>query len=227
MFSIFLVFGTYIAAKVLLVGSPIYGGLSALMPEFWWQRTVGMSGVLALLVAVVTFALRREGLTWAAAGLGPWDPRRELPWACVCAGAVLFVQETMLNPVSNDSAVQAWGTVTQSGGGRWLALLSTGFLGGSMEEILYRGALFALLRRRWGNARGARIGFIVVSAAVFAGFHGLSSPGDYAVYSVIGAIFASVLSVSGSLRSVIFAHVAVNCVLVMGWGWYLHLPSLR
>lgn len=228
MFSIFLVFGSYVAAKSLFVGSRIYGPLSALMPEFWWQHLFGMTLVAGVVGGMIAYRLRRESLEPSAIGLGPARWAREAAWAIAVTAIVIVIDELLLTSSSNSSSVGAWSAAVESGGwGRAGSLYAVGLMTGVQEELVYRGSLFAFLGKRWGTGPRARAAFVFVSAVIFASLHGLSGAVDYAVYALLGAVLASALVLSGSLRTVMAAHVMVNCILIMGWGRLLNLPRLR
>lgn len=226
--SMLLVFGAYVAAKSLFVGAPLYDRLAWIMPVEWWANAVGMVLTLGVLWAIVAYRLNCESLSWEDAGWSAPALPRELAWGGACAAAVLAVGELLLTSTSNSASVERWRAVVDSGlVGKILALISIGLLTGIMEELVYRGALFAFTRRRWGRELRGRTAFVAASAVFFAAMHGLSGWADYLVYALIGALFAGTLAASSSLRAVMLAHVLVNSAHVVGWGRYLRLPSLR
>lgn len=86
-------------------------------------------------------------------------------------------------------------------------LISVGLLVPLAEEVIFRGILYAWLRR-WGVPVA-----VVVSALVFGLFHGLNA--IFFVGLVIGALNALVYEKSGSLWPAVIAHAVNNSVAVV------------
>ncbi|MDD5628450.1 MAG: CPBP family intramembrane metalloprotease [Elusimicrobia bacterium] len=212
--SLFLVTGVYFAASTLLREPDAYRRLAFLLPPDWWGEVAGKGGVLVLLWLVISWRLRCESRGWDAAGWNAFSGKnagRELAWALGCAALVIVAGESFLNRgpgPSNWAAAEKWDrNMASAGAGKYVVFVLGTILTGINEELFYRGGFFAFLRGR--GCRGLAV-FLAASSVVFATFHGLSSAADYAIYAAMGAVFAVTLAVSGSLRSVILAHILVN-----------------
>ena len=83
-------------------------------------------------------------------------------------------------------------------------------LGGITEEIVFRGLLFATLRRRFGTGAAA-----VLSASIFAIAHGYGVLGFAAVFWS-GLLWAFAYERTGSLLPSMAAHAADNLTASLG-----------
>jgi len=193
--SLFIVIAGYLAAGIIFEGSGL---------------VLSKACVLASMIALIGYRLKSTGLGWKAAGWGPADPLRELAWAGGCALAVWALAFFFLHADSNQAGVSRWSAVLDRPDGKLVFFVSGCLITGVLEELVYRGALRAYIRRD--------AAFVAASALLFSAFHFLSTPWDYVVYAAIGAVFAGTLVASRSLRAVMLAHVLVNTAHLFGLG---------
>lgn len=85
----------------------------------------------------------------------------------------------------------------------WLLLFGGIVVAPFVEELFFRGFIFAALRRQWNWQKG-----MVASAALFALFHIL--PTSLLPIFILGLIFAFLYQVSGSLWPAILMHMLTN-----------------
>jgi membrane protease YdiL (CAAX protease family) len=78
-----------------------------------------------------------------------------------------------------------------------------------VEEVFFRGFVFAGLRRKWGWPKAA-----VASAALFALAH--VAPTSILPIFVLGLIFAFLYQTSGSIWPGILMHILTNAVALVG-----------
>jgi membrane protease YdiL (CAAX protease family) len=155
---------------------------------------------LCLTVAALLLLIARwDGLTRRDLGLGRESAGRGLRWALVLAGAVLVVYGIGLAvPLTRDAFLDE--RVTSLSAGELLArvLIRVPFGTVLLEEIAFRGVLWAMLVRRWGTTWAT-----AVSSLLFGLWHVLPSLGlsraNPAVEAVFGASQAGVaLSVAAA-----------------------------
>lgn len=217
--SLFFLIAGYVAASMMFNEPRLYSSVSGLIPTIWWTAVFGKLCTLAVMAALIGYRLKSLSLGWKPAGWGRLEPARELRWAAACALVVWVVAELFLRDDSNRAGAAAAASVASSSG-KLIFFLSSCLLTGMLEELVYRGGLRAFLSRG-DESRKANAVFVCVSAAMFSAFHWLSSPADYVVYAVMGAVFAGTLVRSGSLRAVMLAHVLVNTAHLYGLGNYV------
>lgn len=193
--SLFILIAGYLAAGIIFEGAGLI---------------LSKACVLASMIALIGYRLKTTGLGWKAAGWGPIDPLREFSWAGVCALAVWTLAFFFLRADSNHAAVSKWSAVLDQPNGKLVFFVSCCLITGVLEELVYRGALRAFIRRDSA--------FVAASALLFAAFHGLSTPWDFVVYAAMGAVFAGTLIASRSLRAVMLAHILVNTAHLFGLG---------
>ncbi len=111
-------------------------------------------------------------------------------------------QDPMANPLLPEIAAAAdvWAKA--------VALVLVGIAAPLFEETVFRGVLYRTLRARWGVLVG-----VLLSAAVFAAVHMV--PGQFAYVAVLGAAFAVLYEVTGSLLPAMVAHGLENTVSVI------------
>lgn len=219
--SVFILIAGYLAASLVFREPGLYAPVSGVIPLVWWTAVFGKLCVAAVMTALIGYRLKRLSLDWRAAGWGKAEPLRELGWAGLCAAVVWIISFFLLRADSNQGAVLKWsGLVDGGSSGKLLFFLSACLLGGTLEELVYRGGLRAFLCRGEDSA-GANVTFIAASALVFAAFHWVAGPADFLVYAAMGGVFAATLVRSGSLRSVMLAHILVNTAHLFGLGHYV------
>ncbi|MBC8104007.1 MAG: CPBP family intramembrane metalloprotease [Cytophagales bacterium] len=121
-----------------------------------------------------------------------------LPWV---AAGLKMEQALPINALIESVTKQGWGVLL-------LAALAIGPGPGFGEEMLFRGFLFGLLRRRWGLWPG-----VIVSGFVFAAVHGYFI-GFLPVF-LFGMALAALYHRTGSLWVGIIVHATNNSVLVL------------
>jgi membrane protease YdiL (CAAX protease family) len=147
----------------------------------WYVPVCVVTAVLLVLIA------RRSGLTWDDLGLGRAAARRGLRWGLVLVGAVLVVLSVGLALPITQEAFQderAAGLSPEELVYRVLIRVPLGTV--LLEEIAFRGVLWAMVRRRWGPVRAT-----VVSSVLFGLWHVQPSRGltraNAAAQEVFGA----------------------------------------
>ena len=162
----------------------------------------------SLLAAVWIFGVRKHGTGWRAVGFAP-PPRPRgllLPWpvllASLATGAV-YVQVVsalgldMLVPPSLPHELLGEGVV------RLLSFAGVGLAGPLVEEVFFRGFLFAALIRPLG-----KVGAAVVASAVFSAAHA-SIPVVIPLF-VTGLLLSWLYLRTGSIWPPFAAHAAQN-----------------
>lgn len=170
---------------------------------------------ISSILGIAVFVVLLGRLAWSGLGLRPVPAGaylRALGWWLLClpvVTAVLYATykitgraaiEEQLDMMPDLSADD--GTVTAG------FILLVGVLSPIAEELLFRGVLFAWLRRHTGFWIAG-----VLSALVFAGAHGI--PDIILPTAILGLLFAWIYERTGSLWPAMLAHVAHN-LLVTG-----------
>lgn len=220
--SLFILLMGYVAAGAVFNEPRLYSPVAGLLPLAWWTGVVGKTCGIAMMTALIGYRLKSSGRGWKSAGWGRAEPLKELGYAAACAGVVWVIAFFLLADDANQGGLANHAQDDlRSSSGWWLVFLSSCLLTGVKEELVYRGGLRAFLS---GGASGSirdDVKFVLVSGVVFAAGHWLSSPGAYAVYALIGGVFAVTLARSGSLRAVMIAHILVNTAHLYGLGHYV------
>jgi hypothetical protein len=166
-------------------------------------------GEAVLLLPVWYLALRRRGAAWADLGLRGFRP------AAVGLGCGLMLLSLLFNLVY--AAVLGLFNLQMQPD---IQLLFTGtdyplavLFGGAIvapfvEEVFFRGFIFAGLRQRWDWKKAA-----LASSALFALFHVM--PTSLAPIFILGLIFAFLYQVSGSIWPAILMHMLTNSVALL------------
>jgi membrane protease YdiL (CAAX protease family) len=169
---------------------------------------------LSVLGAVYLVALRWRGLSWFDLGLRPavafWYARAiylGIAAYLLIAMASALVGQLLgglpVNPQIKQlvpSGITLWGSLTMA----LMVCLVAPFI----EEILFRGILYAWLRRRWGIVVSS-----LVSGICFSLLHGI--PWLIPAIAVLGVLLAVIYEKSGSLWPSIVAHAIFNSVTVI------------
>lgn len=179
-------------------------------------REGAVAAVMGLLLAgqalgpLLMMALFPPARVVAFAGLRrPADPGATYRRAALGAVGALLLQIIWSSvgpaPAENSRVVEHLVYAVVGGGHLWPMLwltVSIGLVGPLAEEVLYRGFMFGMLRRRWGFWPGA-----VTSAVMFGLSHGLTN----AVPAVLlGIYFAYQAERDGTLCGAILLHVLNN-----------------
>lgn len=184
-----------------------FGVVGLLGDRLGWPVDAGLLVVLGeaiLLVPVWYFTVNKYGVAWADLGLRGFQP-----WA-VGLGCGLMLLSMVFNlfyaallslfnlQVQPDIAIMFENTRYP------MALLFGGAVVAPLvEEIFFRGFVFAGLRRRWTWQKAA-----LVSAGLFALAHFL--PTSILPIFILGLIFAFLYQASGSLWPAILMHMLTN-----------------
>jgi membrane protease YdiL (CAAX protease family) len=137
--------------------------------------------------ALLVLIARRSGLSWGDLGLGRASARRGLRWGLILAGAVVAVYLVGLAVPFTREAFQDERAADLSPGELVYRMLVRVPLGTVLlEEIGFRGVLWALLRRRWGHAWAT-----AVSSVLFGFWHVAPSRGLTRANAAVEAIFGT------------------------------------
>jgi len=194
-----------------LVGIALWGGAfvalragAAYLPFQLDPGLIISLGELLLLVPVWFLAMRKYRVNWAGLGLRPFPP------PAVGLGCGLMTLSFLFNFI--------YGLILGLFGQRiqvdlvpvfaglespWLLLLGGAVIAPLVEEIFFRGFIFAGLAPRFGWQRAA-----LISAFIFALVH-LSLTALLPIF-ILGYIFALLYYLSGSLWPAIFMHILTN-----------------
>ncbi|MGW7364103.1 CPBP family intramembrane glutamic endopeptidase [Streptomyces sp. NPDC054841] len=181
-------------------------------------------------VALVLIA-RLAGLTWDELGLGRCSARRGLRWGLVLVGAVLLVYAVALALPFTREAFQDERAAELTAGQLVYRVLVRVPLGTVLlEEIAFRGVLWAMMRRQWGAAWATAISSVLfglwhiqpsrgltrsnaAAEAVFGtGPAGIALSVTAAVVgtALAGVVFCELRRRSGSLIPPMALHCALN-----------------
>jgi membrane protease YdiL (CAAX protease family) len=137
-----------------------------------------------------------------------------LGYICAIALTALYLQVFPINGAPHDPAAELGRTL--SGGALVLFAVSTMFLAPLLEEIVFRGFFFNMLRSSFRNRLPAGIGdfsAVVVSGAIFAAVHGTLT--GFPMLFIIGMVLAEVYRRTGSLHASIAMHFINNTVVTV------------
>ncbi|MFD9213848.1 CPBP family intramembrane glutamic endopeptidase [Streptomyces sp. NPDC059544] len=102
--------------------------------------------------AVLVLLARLGGITWDELGMGRSSVRRGLRWGLVLAGAVLAVYAVApALPFTREAFVDRRVAGLSAGELVYRVFVRVPFGTVLLEEVAFRGVLWALLRRRWGT----------------------------------------------------------------------------
>ncbi|RME97704.1 MAG: CPBP family intramembrane metalloprotease [Chloroflexi bacterium] len=161
-------------------------------------------GTLLLLVPVWFFTIRKYGVTWAQLGL------RGFSAGAVGMGCGLMLASLLFNVLYGgflalfDLQIQPDVSLLFNNTDLPVALLFGGaIVAPIVEEIFFRGFVFAGLRNKWNWKIAA-----VVSAGLFALAHVI--PTSFLPIFILGMIFAYLYQISGSVWPGIIMHMLTN-----------------
>jgi len=137
--------------------------------------------------ALLLLIARRSGLDWDALGLGRATARRGLRWGLLLAGAVLAVFLAGLAiPFTREFFDDERASALSPGELAHRALVRVPLGTVLLEEIGFRGVLWAMLERRWGAAAAT-----AVSSLLFGLWHIQPSRGLTRANAAVGALFGT------------------------------------
>ena len=207
------------AGVILVMGLPVAAALAGVEHPALEPATVAVSALPVILLA------RRELLAprGLARGWGMWPVRPGLLglWALalIAVGTLIDLLLGLAGSWTGGAghwtewfdADLAWGTPLEAAS----SLASSVVVAPVVEEVVFRGLLFATLRRRLPALAAA-----TVSGAVFALAHGYGLMGFLSVFAS-GVLWAWAYERSGSLLPAIVAHAANNFVAALAVLWLL------
>ena len=168
---------------------------------------------LSLLGAIYLLVLRRRGLTWGDLGLRPAAPEwlgRTL-WVTLLAFSLVIVINLLIQSLSGAPAenpqVEALAPRGSSLPAFLVLLAMVAGVVPFVEELLFRGLLYTLLRRHLGISPS-----VVISALLFAALHMI--PSLMPSLFVIGVILALLYERSRSLWPAIGMHGLHNALML-------------
>ena len=153
---------------------------------------------------------RRDGCSWSDLGLGGRDARTGLRWGAVLAGAVLVLDLVAAQlPLTREAFADTRATALSGGAVLWHVLMRIPLGTALLEEVAFRGVLYAMLARRSG-VRAAIAG----SSLLFGLWHVLPSIGlreaNAAVADLVGTGSAgTVVTVVGAVLGTAIAGVVL------------------
>lgn len=166
-----------LAVVVLVVANVLNGVLAAV----WYVPVCVVAAALLVLIA------RRSGYTWDDLGLGRAAARRGLRWGLVLVGAVLVILSVGLAlPFTREAFLdeRAAGLSSVELVYRVLVRVPLGTV--LLEEIAFRGVLWAMVRRRCGPVWAT-----VVSSVLFGLWHVQPSRGLTRANAAAQAVFGA------------------------------------
>ncbi len=189
-----------------------------------WQIDLGLFVTLwegVLIVPVWWLAIRKYRLTWSALGLRGFQPQA----VGVGCGLMLFSSwfnfaYNQLLSLFNRQAQPDWSLLFDEVASPWPLLLGGVIVAPVVEELFFRGFVFAGLRERYGWKRAG-----LISAGLFAVMH--FQPLAVLPIFLLGMIFAYLYHHSKSIWPAVLMHVLTNG---LGLGlaylmWLLDLPQ--
>nr|MBC7244823.1 CPBP family intramembrane metalloprotease [Chloroflexota bacterium] len=192
--------------------------LFLLLGLVFYQKAMGISRpsqplafltVLAeagLLLPVWLFGVRKYRLSWREIGLRQFDLSRSFGLGCIfllISFAVNFTWALFLSLFTLRVQPDVLPAFGKGIAGLILALLAGGVVAPIVEEIFFRGCLFAGLYRLVGLRRAA-----VLSAALFALVHVL--PTSWPPIFVLGLLLALLYEQTGSIWPAVIVHSTMN-----------------
>jgi membrane protease YdiL (CAAX protease family) len=159
-----------------------------------------------LLLAVA----RRDGCGWSELGLGRASLRPGLRWSAVLVGVVLAgVAVAAVLPATRPAFVDARATGLSGAAVLWRTLVRIPLGTALLEEVAFRGVLYALLARRLG-LRWA----VVASSLLFGLWHVLPSLRLRDVNAVVGGLFGpGPLGAAAAVAAAVAGTAAAGVVL--------------
>lgn len=169
---------------------------------------------LSFLLLFYLLILKRRRLTWAEVGLRPVNRSW---YRLALAGGLLCVPVTALSrlvfePLFDESFVNPQLDAVAPDGFSWtnliLMLALAGILAPLIEELMFRGLLYPLLRRSLRFFAAA-----MISALCFAMLHWI--PPLIPAFTIIGFVLAAAREMSGSLWPPIIIHGLFNAINII------------
>lgn len=207
-----------IVLPTLLYVTLLFWGSLGIIPS-WGQTLLGETPIALALQYVLTLIVEIGVLVWLVrrrnagrSGLGL--KRASDTWYLVAFGLYMiqiiavigiFALVNILLPSINTDEQQTVFEFGRSGWGYWLAAVSVVVVAPVIEEILFRGVIFAGLARRWPVWIAAAI-----SSIVFALLHGQVNVGIYTF--ILGCLLSWLYVRSGSIYPGMLVHFLNNLV---------------
>ncbi|MGC9334502.1 MAG: CPBP family intramembrane glutamic endopeptidase [Anaerolineae bacterium] len=184
-------------------------GAMYLLRSLSWGLDPGLSVTLLemlLLIPVWWLAMRRYGVGWQALGLRGFRGRALQVGCGLMIGSWLFnlVYSLVLSQFGLRMQADLIPILAELSA-PWLFAAGAVVVAPLVEEIFFRGFVFAGLRERYGWHRAA-----VISAGLFAVIH--LQPTAIAPIFVLGLIFAYLYERSGSIWPAVLMHVSSNAL---------------
>ncbi|MDQ0945741.1 CPBP family intramembrane glutamic endopeptidase [Streptomyces sp. V1I1] len=189
----------FLAVAVLVVVNALNNRLA---PELYVPVCLAAAAVLILIA-------RWDGITWGGLGLGEATLGRGLRWGLILAGAVLFSYLMALAvPITRPLFLDERADDLSVGQLLFRVLIRVPFGTVLLEEVAFRGVLWAMVERRWGVTWATS-----VSSILFGFWHVLPSLGITRANSAVGAVFGhSTLGVALSVAAAIVGTAAAGVV---------------
>jgi membrane protease YdiL (CAAX protease family) len=199
--------GDYLPEVALLTlvaaaGSSAWAPPELVLPDIGARTALSMVLFLALPALFISVPLelsRRELLFWRAPPLRAWLLVPPMVAGTLTAGNYLWQLGVWLFP---SSMIDAYADLL-GGFDTPFGLVAVSLVPGICEELLFRGAIFSLLRRRFPTWAA-----LVGQAALFAVLHAIGARLPYTF--ALGLVFGLLVWRTGSLWPAILAHAAHN-----------------
>jgi membrane protease YdiL (CAAX protease family) len=173
------------------------------LPQAYVATCLLAAGLLLVLA-------RRDGRSWSDLGLGGRHARTGLRWGAVLAGAVLLLDVVAAQlPLTREAFADTRATALSGAAVLWHVLIRIPLGTALLEEVAFRGVLYAMLARRSGVPAA-----IAGSSLLFGLWHVLPSIGlreaNAAVGDLVGAGPAgTVVTVIGAVLGAAIAGVVL------------------
>ena len=197
----------WLGVSTFLVWVVVVLGSRFLLIEVWPNFDVGLFitlGELLLLAPVWWLAIRKYNVGWQSLGLGGFAP------SVLWLGCGLMILSVGFNALYG-ALLARFGQrmqidlvpVFQDLQSPWLFFLGGAIIAPLVEEIFFRGFVFAGLKPRYGWKRAA-----LISAGIFALLH--FTPFAVLPIFILGLIFSYLYHLSGSIWPAILMHILTN-----------------
>ncbi|WP_455361810.1 CPBP family intramembrane glutamic endopeptidase [Streptomyces sp. SYSU K21746] len=190
----------FLAVAVLVVVNALNNRLA---PQLYVPLCLAATAVMILIA-------RWDHVTWADLGLGKAMLGRGLRWGLILAGAVLISFLVALAvPLTRPLFLDERADDLSVGQLLFRVLIRVPLGTVLLEEVAFRGVLWAMIQRRWGAAWATS-----VSSVLFGLWHVLPSLGITRANNAIGAVFGhSTLGVAMSVTAAVIGTAAAGVLL--------------
>ncbi len=200
------VFWGLVMAFLWIIAFIILSNFSQKLGLFIDSSLIVVIGTLFLLIPVWYFTIHKYQATWADLGLRRFQPQAVGIGCGLMFLSLLFnlIYATFLG-IFNLEIQPDIDHIFDGSGYPFILLLGGAIVAPIVEEIFFRGFVFAGLRNRWDWKIAA-----LMSGGIFAMVHIL--PTSYAPIFILALIFAFLYQISGSIWPAILMHMLTNTI---------------